>query len=73
MDIAVHWGILRHLREEAGARAWVLVTAIGLDVVVLAALLWVKGSEDALVLYAAAAGILVLFAGERWFLRTREA
>ena len=73
MEIAAHWGILRHLRKETGARAGVLVTAIALDLVVLVALLWVKGSEDALVLYAAVAGMLILFAGERWFLRAREA
>ncbi|MEE4276031.1 MAG: APC family permease, partial [Thermoleophilia bacterium] len=37
MDMAVHWGLLRRLRHEVEARAWVLVGAIVLDAVVLAA------------------------------------
>lgn len=71
MDIAVHWGVLRRLREEVKANAAILVTAIILDVVVLAALLVVKASSDLLVIYAAAAGMVLIFAGERLFLRAR--
>ena len=69
MDIAVHWGILRHLRNEIGASAWVLVTAIVLDVAVLAALLMIKASSDLTVVYAAIVGIVIVFFGERLFLR----
>ena len=71
MDIAVHWGILRHLRNEVGASPAILVTAIVLDVAVLGALLIVKAKTDMLVVYAAAVGILLIFAGERLFLRAR--
>jgi amino acid transporter len=69
MDVAMHWGALRYLRRELEARSAILVTAIALDIVVLAALLWVKGNVDPMTLYAAAAGLLVVFAGERFFLR----
>ncbi len=69
MDIAVHWGILRHLREEVNASSWVLVTAIILDAAVLVALLMIKASSDMTVVYAAAVGIVIVFAGERLFLR----
>ncbi len=72
MDIAVHWGILRHLREEIGAAAWVLVTAIVLDVAVLAALLIIKAGSDMTVVYAAAVGIVIVFAGERLFLKRTD-
>jgi amino acid transporter len=68
MDIAVHWGVLHYLRREIGANALILVTAIVLDVVVLAALLVVKASTDVLVIYASLAGMLIIFAGERFFL-----
>jgi hypothetical protein len=64
----VHWGILRHLREEVNASAWVLVTAILLDVAVLAALLMIKAGSDMTVVYAAAVGIVIVFFGERFFL-----
>ena len=37
MDILIHWGVWRTLREEIGTHGWVLLTAIGLDAVVLAA------------------------------------
>ena len=68
MDIAVHWGILRYLREETGAKAAVLLTAILLDAVVLAALLIIKARSDMIVIYAAVIGLALIFIGERIFL-----
>ncbi|SLN62392.1 APC family permease [Oceanibacterium hippocampi] len=69
MDIAVHWGILRHLRKETGASTPILVTAILLDVTVLGALLVVRGGSDPIIIVVALAGIAILFLGERLFLR----
>jgi len=69
MDIALHWGILRHLKNEIGASSWVLITAIVLDVVVLIALLAIKASSDMTVIYSAIVGIALVFGGERLFLR----
>ncbi|MEO3431078.1 APC family permease [Pelagibius sp. CAU 1746] len=69
MDIAVHWGILRRLRGEVDARPAILITAIALDAAVLGALLIVKANSDMLVIYAAAAGMLLIFVGERLFLK----
>lgn len=68
MDIAVHWGILRHLRDRVRVRTAVVVTAILLDVVILVAFAWVKGSADPFVLYVAAAGMAAIVAGERLFM-----
>jgi hypothetical protein len=72
MDIAVHWGILRHLRKELEANAVVLITAMVLDVVVLGALLITKWQSDAFVVYFSLAGLVVIFAGERLFLKWHE-
>ena len=69
MDIAVHWGVLRHLRKEIKANAAILLTAIAFDVVVLSAFLMVKASTDMMVIYAALVGVLIVFIGERIFLR----
>lgn len=69
MDVAVHWGVFRHLRQETGASSLVLITAMGLDVVVLGALLVIKATSDPLVIYAAVVGMVLVFAGERVFLR----
>ena len=71
MDIAVQWGVLRHLRREIGANAAIIVTAIILDALVLAALIAVKASTDVTVIYVAIAGMALVFLGERFFLRTR--
>ncbi|HSR54942.1 MAG TPA: APC family permease [Alphaproteobacteria bacterium] len=72
MDMAVHWGILRRLRKEIEANAAILITAIVLDAAVLIALLIIKARTDMLVIYAAAAGLVIMFAGERLFLRNRH-
>ncbi len=68
MDIAIHWGILRHLRSRIEVRPAIVALAIVLDVVVLAAFVWVKASEDALVLLVSAVGIALIVAGERLFM-----
>lgn len=69
MDIAVHWGVYRHLRKEINAHGAILMAAIVFDVVVLSAFLIVKASTDITVIYAALIGILIVFVGERFFLR----
>jgi len=71
MDIIVHWGVLRHVRKEIGASAVVLITAIVVDIAVLGALLRIKASSDITVVYAGVAAILLVFIGERIFLRQK--
>ncbi|MCH2546547.1 MAG: APC family permease [Alphaproteobacteria bacterium] len=68
MDIAIHWGVLRHLRKEVEANAVILITAIVLDVIVLGAFLWVKAQSDMLVIWASLVGLIIIFAGERLFI-----
>jgi len=69
MDIAVHWGVFRHLRKEIHANTFILISAIILDVIVLGAFLIVKASTDIMILYAAFIGILLIFIGEFIFLK----
>ncbi len=73
MDIAVHWGVLRHLRKDVGANAVILLAALVLDLVVLGAFLTIKAGSDPLVLYVSLAGMLLIFAGEWFFLRRSAA
>ncbi len=70
MDMAIHWGVFRHLRREIEAKGTILIAAIVLDAVVLGAFLWVKVRSDLLVIWAAAIGLIIVFAGERLFLRS---
>ncbi len=71
MDIAIHWGVLRHLRKEVGARPVIPVTAIVLDLIVLGGFLWVKIVSDPLVLIVAATVMAAILITEFFFLRSR--
>jgi amino acid transporter len=71
MDIAVQWGVLRHLAADIGANKLIVVTAITLDGVALLALLTVKAGTDPVVIYASVIGLVLIFAAERLFLRAR--
>ncbi|SDO01868.1 amino acid/polyamine/organocation transporter, APC superfamily [Halomonas shengliensis] len=68
MDIGIHWGVLRHLRNEVGASATVLVIAILLDVAVLVGFLWVKATTDYLVLIVALVVMVAILIVERLFI-----
>ena len=72
MDIAVHWGVLRHLRKEVKANPVIPAMAIVLDLIVLGGFLWVKGSSDPLVLIVAAAVMAAILITEFFFLRSRS-
>ena len=69
MDMAIHWGVFKHLRSELNARGWVLLTALVLDAVVLGAFLYLKLTTDPLVVVVALGSIAVVFGLEGWFLR----
>jgi amino acid transporter len=72
MDIGIHWGILRNLRKEIKANAAIIVTAIILDLIVLGAFLWIKVSSDLLVVVVAAVLTVLVFTGEKWFLKKTD-
>ncbi len=71
MDIAVHWGLLRHLRKEIKVNPVIPVIAIVLDLIVLGGFLWVKGTADPLVLIVAAAVMAAILITEFLFLRSQ--
>ncbi len=72
MDIAIHWGVLRHLREDTGAKAWVLVSAIILDVLALGAFAVIKFQQDPMIIWVSVIGILTVFGFEFVYLRNAE-
>jgi amino acid transporter len=71
MDIAIHWGVLRHLKDAIKANPVIPVIAIALDLIVLSGFLWVKGASDPLVLFVAAAAMAAILGTEFFFLRYR--
>lgn len=72
MDMLVHWGVFRRLREEIGARASVLLSALVADAVVLAAFTVAKLQSDPAVVAYAVTGIGVVFILEWVFLSRRR-
>lgn len=72
MDIAVHWGVFRHLRNDVGASAAMVLTAILFDGLVLAAFLIIKAQADPLILWVAAGGIGAIFLFEHYYLRNKR-
>lgn len=69
MDMIVHWGVLKHLRKEINAKAWILITSIILDAIVLSAFIWIKASSDLFVVVLSVIIMVLIFAGEKWFLK----
>jgi amino acid transporter len=72
MDITVHWGVLRKLREKIGANVVIVFAAILLDLAALVALLIIKAQSDMLVIYASAIAVIVVFGFEKYFLRALQ-
>lgn len=68
MDIVIHWGVFKHLRDDVNARAWVLVTAMALDLIVLGAFLFIKGQSDPQIIMIAVVGIVVIVIFEKFYL-----
>jgi amino acid transporter len=69
MDIAIHWGVIRYLREDIEARAWVPATAIFLDLLALGGFVWVKLSTDPFVIGVAVVAMIVIAVAEQIFLK----
>lgn len=69
MDIAIHWGVLRHLYKDLEAKRFIVATAIILDLVVLAGFISIKLIDDPLVIGVAGAVMLAILLGEALFLR----
>jgi amino acid transporter len=72
MDMMVHWGVFKHLRKDVKANGIILISALVLDLVVLGAFLYIKASSDIFVVIVSVIGIILVFAGEKWFLHWKE-
>lgn len=68
MDIAIHWGLFRHLKNKVVFQPIIPLIAIVLDIAVLAAFLYIKYLNDPLVLIVAAIGIVLILVAERLFM-----
>lgn len=70
MDIAIHWGVLRYLRQDIKAVMWVPIVAILLDLLVLGGFVWIKLNSDPFVLGVAVVTIVVIAVAEQVYLKS---
>lgn len=68
MDIAVHWGLFRYLRNEVEFHPAIPLIAISLDVAILVAFSYIKYLQDPFVLIVAATGIVLIAIAEHLFM-----
>lgn len=69
MDIAIHWGVFKHLRKTINANSIILLSAVIFDIIILGAFLSVKAKTDMMIIYAAVLAIASIFICEYLFIR----
>jgi len=72
MDIVVHWGVLTKLRKEVNANPIIVCAALVFDVIILGAFIWIKVFSDLFVVALAGVVMVLIFAGEKWFLHWKK-
>lgn len=72
MDIVIHWGVFRYLRDDVEAQGWILLSAIFFDLVVLGAFLMMKAKSDPWIIGIAFAGIIVIIGFEKYYLSNKR-
>ncbi|GHA42608.1 amino acid permease [Salinimicrobium marinum] len=72
MDIIIHVGVLRHMKEKVKANPVIVITAIVLDAIVLIGFVWVRAQTNLTVIIVSAALIAVIFFGEKLFLKNTK-
>ncbi len=70
MDIAIHWGLFRHLLTETRANPIIPVIAIVLDIVILGTFLLMKYERDPLVIIVSLLGFVAILIAQRLFMIT---
>ncbi|WP_424495249.1 APC family permease [Salinimicrobium sp. GXAS 041] len=72
MDMIIHVGVLRHMKEKVDANPVIVISAIVLDAVVLAGFVWVKIQMNLTIILVSAGLIIVTFFGEKLFLKNTK-
>ena len=65
-------GVFRNLKEDINANGVIILTAATLDIIVLGAIIILKGTSDPMLLLIAAVGLLLTFFAERFFLKNHQ-
>ena len=70
MDIAIHWGLFRHLKKEVKFNPIIPIIAIVMDIVILSAFIYLKYVNDPFVLVVAGIGIAIVFLFQFLFMKS---
>lgn len=70
MDIAIHWGLFRHLKNKVKFNPIIPIIAIIMDVVILGAFLYLKYITDPFVIIVATIGIIIIFLFQYLFMKS---
>jgi len=70
MDIAIHWGLFRHLKKEVKFNSTIPIIAILMDVIILSAFIYMKYLNDPFVLIVSAIGIILIFISQYIFMKS---
>lgn len=70
MDIAIHWGLIRYLKNEIKFNPIIPLLAIVIDIIVLGTFIYIKYLNDPFVLVIALIGIILVILGERLFMKS---
>ncbi len=69
MDMAIHWGIYRHLKQAVNAKTSLLFIAMLLDAIVLGSFILVKMQADPFILVVTGVSMLLIWLVEMVFLK----
>lgn len=72
MDIGLHWGLLRNLKDKVQFSKPIVMLAILLDAIVLTGFIWIKVKVDLTLIIVAVGLMVILFFGEKWFLKSLD-
>ena len=70
MDIAIHWGLFRHLKNKVKFNPIIPIISILMDIIVLGAFIYMKYLNDPFVLVVAGIGIILIFLFQHLFMKS---
>lgn len=69
MDMIIHWGVWRYLRQKLEVNQFIVLTAFVLDAIIFSAFIWVKWNNDPLIIIISIAVTFIVFTALHFFLR----
>ena len=73
MDFMIHYGVLKNAnRDEVSFNPSVLKASIGVDLIILIGLIYIKGKDDPVLLGITIVSMTLIYILEKWFLKAKK-